>query len=210
MSEQIGAVVFALDGVLIDAQPVWRGVRETLVRERGGTWHEQAEAVMADTSATEWSTYMHEQLGLPEAPAEITEEVVRRMYLEYRARLPFLPGAIEAVVRLGKQYRLAVASSADRSLIDLVLGRGGIAGMFAATVSSSEVAHGPPAPDLFLETARRLDLSPERCVAVQSSASGIRAADTAGMRVLAFSNTQPPPADDVLQSLDELTLDSIG
>ena len=208
----IEAVVFDMDGVLVDTEQVWDEVREELVRERGGRWSDRAQADMMGMSSTEWSRYMHDELALTEEPEEINEEVVRRMLSRYDTDLPLIPGAVDAVRRLAPELTLALASSSNRPLIDAVLRRAGITDLFATTVSSEEVARGKPAPDVFLEAARRLGVTAERCVAVEDSSNGLRAAGAAGMRLIAFPNSHYPPAPDalaladvVLASLDELT-----
>ena len=208
----IEAVVFDLDGVLLDSEQVWDEVREQLARERGGRWHERAQRDMMGMSSTEWSRYMHDVIGLREPPEEISAEVVRRMGDRYRDGLPLLPGAVEAVERLAARWPLGLASSSNRELIDLALGASGLARYFAATVSSEEVAAGKPAPDVYLEAARRLHVEPARCTAVEDSHNGIRSAKSAGMRVVAIPNAHFPPdrdalalADVVLGSLAELT-----
>ncbi|HSG12733.1 MAG TPA: HAD family phosphatase [Gaiellaceae bacterium] len=208
----IEAVVFDLDGVIVDSEHVWDEVREELARERGGRWHEGAQADMMGMSSVEWSRYMHDVIGLAETPEEISDEVVRRMLARYGDELPLIDGAVEAVQRLAGSFRLALASSSNRPLIDAVLERAGLAALFEATVSSEEVARGKPAPDVFVEAARRLDLAPERCAAVEDSGNGIRAAHAAGMRVVAIPNRRYPPptdalglADVALESVDELT-----
>ncbi len=155
----IEAVVFDLDGVIVDSEHVWDEVREELARERGGRWHEGAQADMMGMSSVEWSRYMHDVIGLAETPEEISDEVVRRMLARYAEELPLIDGAVEAVERLAGSFRLALASSSNRPLIDAVLERAGLAALFEATVSSEEVARGKPAPDVFVEAARRLDLA---------------------------------------------------
>jgi HAD superfamily hydrolase (TIGR01509 family) len=213
----IEAVVFDLDGVLVDSEHVWDEVREQLARERGGRWHERAQADMMGMSSLEWSRYMHDVIGLAEPPEEISAEVVRRMEARYARELPLIDGAVEAVRRLAGEYRLGLASSSNRPLIDAVLATTGLAPLFAATVSSEEVPRGKPAPDVFLESALRLGVAPERIAAVEDSANGIRAAHAAGMRTIAIPNRRYPPPDDalaladlVLDSLDELTADAVG
>ena len=208
---RVEAVVFDLDGVIVDSEHVWDEVREQLARERGGRWHDRAQTDMMGMSSPEWSRYMHDVIGLTESPAEIDEEVVRRMLDRYAERLPLIDGAVDAVSRLAASFRLGLASSSNRSVIDAVLDVSGLAPLFGATVSSEEVARGKPAPDVFLEAARRLDVPPARCVAVEDSGNGIRAAHDAGMRVLAIPNLRYPPPDDalaladaVLGSIDEL------
>jgi HAD superfamily hydrolase (TIGR01509 family) len=213
---RVEAVVFDLDGVIVDSEHVWDEVREELARERGGRWSDRAQADMMGMSAPEWSRYMHDVVGLSESPAEIDRLVVERMLERYAERLPLIDGAVDAVLRVAQSFRLALASSSNRRVIDAVLDEAGLAASFEATVSSEEVGRGKPAPDVFLEAARRLDLPPERCAAVEDSGNGIRAAHAAGMRVIAIPNRRyPPPADalalaDVsLRSIDELRPDVV-
>jgi HAD superfamily hydrolase (TIGR01509 family) len=193
------AVVFDMDGVLIDSEQVWDDVRDQLVVESGGHYGPEAQQAMMGMSSREWSRYMHEELGLPQAPEAINREVVRRLLDRYRLELPLIPGATGAVRRLADAgLRLAVASSSNRPLIDTVLAAAGIADLFAATVSSEEVPRGKPWPDVYLEAARRLGVPPAACVAIEDSSSGLRAAHAAGMRVVAFPNLTYPPAEEAL------------
>jgi HAD superfamily hydrolase (TIGR01509 family) len=208
----IEAVVFDLDGVIVDSEHVWDEVREALARERGGRWHERAQADMMGMSSPEWSRYMHDVIGLRESPKEINAEVVRRMQERYATELPVLPGALDAVRRLAGAFRLGVASSSNRPIIDAVLSAAGLADVFAATVSSEEVPRGKPAPDVYLEAARRLGVEPDRAAAIEDSASGIRSAHAAGLRVIAIPNARYPPAkealalaDTVIPSISDLT-----
>jgi HAD superfamily hydrolase (TIGR01509 family) len=213
----IEAVVFDMDGVLIESEEVWDAVREAYVRERGGRYDDEIQRAMMGMSSSEWSRYLHETAGVPDEPEEINADVVRRMLEAYRARLPLVPGAVDAVQRLAARYPLAVASSSNRPLIDAVLEVAGVVQSFKATVSSEEVARGKPAPDVYVEAARRLGVAPERCAAIEDSHSGIRSARAAGMRVIALPNPSYPPdaealaqADVVIRSLDELTPELIA
>jgi HAD superfamily hydrolase (TIGR01509 family) len=198
----IEAVVFDLDGVLLDSEKIWDEAREQLAHERGGRWHEQAQRDMMGMSSTEWSRYMHETIGLSEPPEEINREVVRRLSERYRGELPAIPGAREAVERLAADWPLGLASSSNRELIDLALELLGADHLFQATVSSEEVARGKPAPDVYLEAARRLGIEPTKAAAVEDSHNGILAARAAGMRVLAIPNRHFPPSDDALAQAD--------
>jgi HAD superfamily hydrolase (TIGR01509 family) len=208
----IDAVVFDMDGVIVDSEQVWDDVREQLAKERGGRWHEGAQAAMMGMSSPEWSAYMHDEIGLRESPEEINAEVVNRMLERYRERLPLIDGAVEAVRRLAPEFRLGVASSSNRPLIAAVLDRAGVGELFDAVVSSEEVLRGKPAPDVYLETMRRLGAEPGRTAAIEDSSNGIRAAHAAGMRVIALPNAHYPPAADalalgdaVIASPDDLT-----
>jgi HAD superfamily hydrolase (TIGR01509 family) len=196
---------------------VWDDVREAYVRERGGRYDAEIQRAMMGMSSTEWSRYLHDVAGVPDEPDEINRAVVQRMLDRYRERLPLIDGAAGAVERIAARYPLGLASSSNRELIDTVLEVSGLARYFRATVSSEEVAHGKPAPDVYLEAARRLDVAPERCAAVEDSHGGIRSAKAAGMRVIAIPNPTYPPdadalalADVTLGSLDELSLDVVS
>lgn len=206
------AVTFDLDGVLVDSEQVWDEVREQLTRETGGRWHPGAQHEMMGMSSTEWSRYMSDELGVPLSPKEVSAEVVRRVEQRYRRELPLLPGAVEAVRRIGDRWPLGLASSSNRPIIDLVLGLAGIAELFEVTVSSEEVDRGKPAPDVYLEATRRLGVDPRRSAAVEDSTNGLLAARAAGLGVVAIPNRAFPPApealaatDVVLESLDDLS-----
>jgi HAD superfamily hydrolase (TIGR01509 family) len=205
----IEAVVFDLDGVLVESEEVWDEVREAYVRERGGRYDEDVQRALMGMSSPEWSRYLHERAGVPDEPQAINDEVVRRMLAAYRDHLPLIDGAVDAVRRLAQLYPLALASSSNRELIDTVLLVAGLAQLFRATVSSEEVAHGKPAPDVYLEAARRLGVDPQHCAAVEDSHGGIRSAKSAGMRVIAIPNSSFPPDEESLAHAD-VTIDSLA
>jgi HAD superfamily hydrolase (TIGR01509 family) len=203
----IEAVIFDLDGVLLDSEQLWDEAREQLARERGGRWHENAQRDMMGMSSPEWSRYMHDVIGLPEPPEEISREVVERLAKLYGEHLPVVPGAREAVERLAARWPLGLASSSNRELIDLALELLGVKHLFKATVSSEEVPRGKPAPDVYLEAARRLGVEPTRAAAIEDSENGILAAKAAGMRVIAIPNRHFPPDSEALAAAD-VVLDS--
>jgi HAD superfamily hydrolase (TIGR01509 family) len=212
----IEAVVFDLDGLLLDTEELWNEARRQISDERGGRWRDDAQRAMMGMSSPEWSRYMHDVLGVPDPPQEISAEVVKRLEALYRERLPLVPGALEAVRRIGERWPLAIASSSNRPLIDLFLELTATDGLFRATVSSEEVARGKPAPDVYVEAARRLGVEPTSCAAIEDSENGIRSATASGMRVIAIPNRVFPPSEEalslasvVLRSLGELTADVI-
>jgi HAD superfamily hydrolase (TIGR01509 family) len=194
----IAAVIFDLDGVLVDSEQLWDDARRELVREHGETWRLDATRAMMGMSSLEWSRYMHDELRVDMAPEEISTSVVERLERLYRERLPLFPGAVETVAAVAERHRLGLASSANRQIIDLVLELARLRPFFEATVSSEEVPRGKPAPDVYLEAAHRLRISPERCAAVEDSANGIRSAAAAGMTVVALPNREFPPDDGAL------------
>ncbi len=213
----IEAVVFDLDGVIVDSEHVWEEVRAAYTRESGGRYTERATRDMMGMSAPEWSAYMASELGVPGTPEEINAAVVERMLARYGEAPPLIPGAVDAVRAIAKRWPVAIASSSNRELIDVVLAAAGLADVVRVAVSSEEVERGKPAPDVYLEAARRLGVDPSRCVAVEDSENGIRSAKAAGMSVVAIPNQHFPPdaealaqADVVLGSVAELTPQVIG
>jgi HAD superfamily hydrolase (TIGR01509 family) len=192
------AVVFDLDGVVIDSEGVWEDVREDFARRHGGRWPEGSQRRMMGMSTDEWAAFMRSELAVPGETDEIARGVIDALLARYRADLPLLPGATAALAGLAEHWPLAMASSSPRAVVDAVLSLAGIEGLFGAVVSSDEVAAGKPAPDVYLEAARRLGVAPADCVAVEDSTNGIRAAHAAGMAVIAVPNPEFSPTDDAL------------
>lgn len=203
------AVIFDLDGVLLDSEQRWNEAKEALVREAGGTWRDEAPEVMMGMSSPEWSAYLHDELGVDMDTGAISREVVRRMEDGYRRELPLLPGAEDAVRGLAARWPLGLASSSNREIIDLFLELAPFSDAFRVAVSSEEVAHGKPAPDVYLEAAARLGADAARCVAIEDSSNGLRAAVAAGMPVIAVPNPHYPPAADALD-LAAARVDVVG
>jgi HAD superfamily hydrolase (TIGR01509 family) len=208
----IQAVIFDLDGLLLDSESAWDDGRKALVAEHGLKWPEGATEAMLGMSAPEWSRYVRDTLGVPLEPAEISDRVVAHMLETYERRLPLLPGAEAAVARIAKRWPLGLASSSNKEVIDQVMRTSGWGEAFRTWVSSEEVERGKPAPDVFLEAARRLGVEPAASAGIEDSHNGILAARAAGLRVIAIPNHEFPPGDDalgvadvVLESLDDLT-----
>jgi len=195
----IEAVVFDMDGVLIDSEPVWERVRRKFVADHGGRWAQDAQDRMMGMSTAEWSAYMSEDFGLRLPPPQVAELVIAAMAAEYQAHLPLLPGAVEAVRSLSARWPLAVASSAPKSLIEAVLDASALRPAFAAAVSSEEVTRGKPAPDVYLEATRRMGVPPAASAAVEDSTNGLRSAAAAGLTVIAVPRPEYPPAEDALK-----------
>jgi len=203
------AVVFDLDGVIVDSEQVWDEVREAYTRESGGTYVESATRDMMGMSSPEWSSYMAETLGVPGTPEEINAAIVERMLVRYGEAPPLIPGAVDAVRRIAARWPVAIASSSNPELIEVVIRSAGLADLFEVAVSSQEVARGKPAPDVYLEAARRLGVDPAACGAVEDSTNGIRAAKSAGMWVVAVPNPHFPPAEEARQ-LADVVIESVA
>jgi HAD superfamily hydrolase (TIGR01509 family) len=205
----IRAVAFDLDGVLLDSERIWDQARREVAIQHHGRWRDGATAAMLGMSSVEWSRYMRDTLDVDLPPGQIVDLVVANLLEQYRHRLPLLPGAVEAVQRTGRQWPLALASSAGRPVIDTVLALAGLQQEFQATVSSEEVRRGKPAPDVYLEAARRLGQPPRYCAAVEDSGNGIRSGVAAGMHVVAIPNRDYPPPGDVLAKA-QVVIDSLA
>ena len=194
----IRAVVFDLDGTLVDTEASWAQAREALTVRAGGTWPPGAHETMMGMSSTEWTLHMHEELAVALSPPQILEAIVDELGQLFRAGLPLLPGALEAVDAAATVGPLAVASSSPAALIELVLELTGVHDRFAAVLSSEEVARGKPSPDVFLEACVRLGVAPHEAAAVEDSEAGLEAALAAGMRVVAVPSPHFPPDAAVL------------
>ncbi len=201
----MGLVIFDMDGVLVDSEQVWDQARRDVVDAHGGTWKDSATRDMLGMSSKEWSVYVVEELGAQLSPEQVNDAVVEAMLRGYEAHLPLLPGAREAIERLGARHTLGLASSSNRPVIDVVLETMGVTDRFAATVSSEEVARGKPAPDVYLEVMRRLGSS--EGYAIEDSENGIKSAHAAGLRVIAIPNPHFPPPDEALALADEILPD---
>jgi beta-phosphoglucomutase-like phosphatase (HAD superfamily) len=213
----IRAVVFDLDGVLIDSEPVWEQVRRALVAERGGHWAPDAQRRLMGMSTPEWARYLSEDLGVGLPPDEVATAVIDRMAARYTGHVPFLDGAVEAVRRFAARWPLGVASSSPPRLIDTVLRSGGLRSCFSVVMSTEQVAHGKPEPDIYLAVTAALGYPPPDCAAVEDSSNGLRSAAAAGLRVVAVPQPRYPPEPDalaraslVVPSLAGLTTDAVA
>ncbi len=200
--QSASAVIFDLDGLLVESEQVWSAAKRELSLARGGRWTTGAEHDMLGMSSAEWSRYMREELGVPMDDPEISASVVDLVAARYREHLPVIAGADSTVHALSERFPLGLASSSNRPTIDLVLELTGWDRCFSAATSSEEVAAGKPSPDVYTETARRLSTSAGSCVAVEDSAAGIRSARAAGLTVVAVPNRVYRPAADVLGQAD--------
>lgn len=213
----IEAVIFDVDGVLIDSEPVWEAVRRQVVAEHGGRWDPDTQHRLMGMSTGEWSRYLSVDLGVALPPTDVADVVVGAMAERYGEHLPLLPGAVDAVLRMAQRWPVGLASSAPRRLIETVLDVTSLRPVFGAVMSTEEVARGKPAPDIYLAVATLLGKRPTACAAVEDSSNGLRAASAAGCQVVAVPRPQYPPAPDalaqarlVLTSLEGLTVNAVA
>jgi HAD superfamily hydrolase (TIGR01509 family) len=213
----IEAVVFDLDGVIIDSEEAWEEQRRAYAAEHGREFLPDSQERMMGMSTGEWSRHLAVDVGIGVPPEQVATDVLDRMAVRYRSALPLVPGAVEAVRRVADRFPLALASSSARILIDQVLESAGLTDAFRVTLSTEEVARGKPFPDVYLEAAKRLGLRPAVCAAVEDSSNGLRSAAAAGMTVIAVPHGVYPPAPDALAAaalvvtdLDELTAEAVA
>lgn len=206
-----------MDGLLVDSEPCWHQARVRLAQEAGKSWTESDHQVVMGVSTPEWASYMLKRLELDMTAAELVERIVANMQEIYRQRIPFLPGAIQAVHLVSSRYLTGLASGSHRSLIETVLNDPYMQGRFRVVVSSDALPHGKPAPDIYLEAARLLGISPENCLCLEDSKNGILAGVAAGMKVIAVPDPRYKPPDEilhqadiVLSSLEHFSLELVG
>ena len=198
----VAAVVFDLDGILVDTEPYWADAKHEVTQAHGGRWRDEAPTEMLGMSGPEWAQFMRDELAVPLPPQQIRAEVVAGMLRRIHAGVALFDGAREAVAALAECWPLGVASSADRPVIEAVLADTGIAGFFDAIVSSDEAGRGKPAPDVYFAVAEQLGVAPEHAVAIEDSANGMRSAKAAGMGVIAIPVDHTPVDPDVLGQAD--------
>jgi beta-phosphoglucomutase-like phosphatase (HAD superfamily) len=203
-----------MDGLLIDSEPCWDAVRKAWAEECGvHDWGEPDHRVVMGASTLTWANHMIRRFNLDLPPEAVIDRVVSEMRATYRRAIPWKPGALRAVDLAAHHFRVGLASGSEKSLIEIVVADPAVAGKFQAVVCTDDLAHGKPAPDVYLEAARQLGVAPADCVCLEDSGAGIQSGHAAGLRVIAVPDPRFPPkpellalADVALGSLEELTL----
>lgn len=206
----VSAVIFDLDGVIVDSEIWWHQERVAWAIDLGLTWSEADSRAVMGANSRGWARIMRERLGLdPALEPSIQADIVRRMVGRYRGATPEIPGAIEAVRRIAADWPVAIASSAHRDVIDAALRSSGLGELVPIIVSSDEVEHGKPAPDVYLEAARQLGVPALSCLVVEDSINGVKAGLSAGMTVVLVPNASVPP-DPAAADLASLVLERLA
>jgi HAD superfamily hydrolase (TIGR01509 family) len=204
----IDAVIFDMDGLLVDSEPVWDKARNAMAEEAGKTWTKDDHQAVMGVSTQAWADYMINRLELSLSRQEVQDQIVARMIALYQTSIPYFPGAVEAVHLAARHYPTALASGSHPALIEVVAADAALRGQFRVILSADEVGAGKPAPDIYLEAAKRLGVKPEQCVCLEDSGNGIVAGHRAGMKVIAIPDPRFPPASDKL-NLADLILPSL-
>jgi len=191
----ITGVIFDLDGVIVDSEIWWDEVRKAFAADHGRSWTVDDRHAVMGANSRQWSETMRRRLEL-DLPAETIERaIVDGVIARYRREgAPTIDGAVEAVRRVAATLPVALASSSHPAVIAAALAATGLEDMFRVVVSSDEVSHGKPAPDVFLEAARRLGVEPRRTLVVEDSLNGLKAGRAAGMTTVLVPNHSVPPA----------------
>jgi mannitol-1-/sugar-/sorbitol-6-/2-deoxyglucose-6-phosphatase len=200
----IQAVIFDMDGVLVDSEVYWRKSREEFARALGKVWTDEDQRLAMGRNTIEWAHVMQTRLNLDMSLEQIMADVKARVIAHYEQRLPVLPGALEAVRTAASAYRIALASGSPTEIIQEVMRLTGLDQVFEAIVYGDDMPNGKPAPDIYLETARRLNIPPAQCVGIEDSANGIRSVKAAGMIAIAVPSPEFPLPDEVLRLADQV------
>jgi len=202
LRSSIEAVIFDLDGVLIDSEEWWDQIRHGLAIENDIEWPVDATRLMQGMSTQEWSAYLADTVGIPGNAADVASTVISKMAQRYAAELPLIPGAVEAVKNIAAHWPVAIASSSPRQLIDVVLAESGLSDVVRTSMSTEECAAGKPSPIVYESVVQRLGSTPARTVGVEDSSNGLRSASAARLIVVAVPNPTYPPASDALALAD--------
>jgi len=212
------AVIFDLDGVLVDSEGWWNEVRIAFAQAHGRRWDDDDQHAVMGGNSREWAMTMRDRLDLPAlTPHEIETAVVDGVVGLYATRpSPVIDDAPAHVRRIARRRAVAIASSSHPRVIAAALDALGLRDTMGAIVSSDEVAAGKPAPDVYLAAAERLGVDPGRCLVVEDSLNGVRAGVAAGMTIVLVPNASVPPAGNardlahhVVGSLAELDPDAL-
>lgn len=208
MSHKIEAVVFDMDGILIDSEVLWRQAREEFAAENGLVWSAEDQETTMGCSTAMWSRIMVERMKLDMSDAQIAAEIKGRMLRKYEQHLPEREGAFAAVLRAASKYKVALASGSPNELADYVMRTTGLDKVFLATLYGDDVVHGKPAPDIYLRVLERIGVAPAKAVGIEDSGNGIRSLRAAGMGIVAAPGPEFPLTEDVL-SMAHARIDSM-
>ena len=208
----IEAIIFDMDGLLVDSEPTWDKARAAIAARVGKPWDQQDHFNVMGVSTAEWAQYMIERLGLVYTPKEVQEEVIDHMAAMYTQNIPFRSFAVETVQWAAAKYPTAVASGSPRQLIDIVTQSPEMQDCFQVVLSADEIGVGKPDPAIYLEAAKRLGIAPEKCLCLEDSPFGVLSGRRANMVVInvpdpnfPLSSEQAKYADLVLETLGEIS-----
>ncbi|MDE2947702.1 MAG: HAD family phosphatase [Chloroflexota bacterium] len=198
----IEAVIYDMDGVLVDSEVYWDKARVEFAGDRGKAWTDEFQRLAMGRSTVGWATVMQEKLALDESTDAIIAEMKARVIALYEARLPARPGALESVSQMKRHFRVGLASGSPTEIIKAVLSITGLDQIFEVMIYGDEVPRGKPAPDIYLEALKQLGVAPGASLGIEDSANGLRALKAAGMFAVAAPSPDFPLPEDVLALAD--------
>lgn len=198
----IEAIIYDMDGVLVDSEVYWDKSRIEFARDRGKVWTDEFQRLAMGRSTVGWATVMQDKLALDETIDEIIAEMKARVIAHYEERMPTRPGALESVARMNEHFRVGLASGSPTDIIKAVLSITGLDQIFEVTIYGDEVPRGKPAPDIYLEALQALKVAPGNSLGIEDSANGLRSLKAAGMAAVAAPSPEYPLPDDILALAD--------
>ncbi len=198
----IEAIIYDMDGVLVDSEVYWDKSRVEFARDRGKVWTDEFQRLAMGRSTVGWARVMQDKLALDETIDEIIAEMKARVIAHYEERMPTRPGALESVARMNEQFRVGLASGSPTDIIKAVLSITGLDQIFEVTIYGDEVPRGKPAPDIYLEALQALKVAPANSLGIEDSANGLRSLKAAGMVAVAAPSPGYPLPDDILALAD--------
>lgn len=209
----IEAVIFDMDGVLVDSEIYWEQARKEFARDLSKVWTDEDQRLAMGRNTVEWAHVMQERLGLNKGIDDIIGDVIQRVIAHYEEWMPIRPGALEAVQLATQHYRVALASGSPTPIIKRIMQLTELDQVFEVIVYGDDIPNGKPAPDIYLETLRQLGVKPENSVGLEDSPNGVRALKAAGMFAIAAPSPGFPlpgeivqMADAVIESFDDFSL----
>ncbi len=214
----IKAIVWDMDGLLIDSEPVWDLARKRMAAAHGvHDWNQQDHFNVMGVGTAEWVEYMIERIGLTMPPAEVEAAIVDHMAAIYLEEIPFRPNAVEKIQWAASLYPSCIASGSPRKLIDIVSADPRVAPHMQFTLAADEVGLGKPDPAVYIEAAKRLGIAAESCLCLEDSPNGVLAGHRAGMKVINIPDPEMPLTAEqaeyahvVLESLAEFSAETIA
>lgn len=199
---KIKAVIFDMDGVLVDSEVYWAKSRVEYAQDRNKEWTDEHQRLAMGRSTIGWAEVMKDKLNLDESVDDIIVEMKQRVIAHYEERMPTRPGAIESVKHMKEHFRVGLASGSPTEIIKAVLRITGLDQIFEVMIYGDDIPKGKPAPDIYLEAMKQLGVTPVVTVGIEDSANGIRSLKAAGMVAVAAPSPDFQLSDDILALVD--------
>ncbi|GAB4517941.1 MAG: HAD family phosphatase [Anaerolineae bacterium] len=198
----IEAVIFDMDGVLVDSEVYWLRSRQEFARDLGKTWSDDDQRLAMGRSTIEWAQVMQDRLSITMSLEDIMADMKRRVIAHYAEKLPTRPGALEAVHLAAAHFRVGLASGSPTEIIQEVMRLTGLDAVFEVMVYGDDMVHGKPAPDIYIEAMQQLGVTPEVSLGIEDSSNGIRSLKAAGMYAIAAPSPDFPLSADIIALAD--------